>query len=71
MQSATSSNILYLMHPDTVMTVGVAAAFVAAVISVADATHCTDADDDDDNDIALRTCNLEISVAVVMLLGSW
>lgn len=67
MQSATSSNILYLMHPDTVMTVGVAAAFVAAVISVADATHCTD----DDNDIALRTCNLEISVAVVMLLGSW
>lgn len=55
------------MHPDTVMTVGVAAAFVAAVISVADATHCTDADDDD-NDIALRTCNLEISV---MLLGSW
>lgn len=57
------------MHPDTVMTVGVAAAFVAAVISVADATHCTDADDD--NDIALGTCNLEISVAVVMLLGSW
>lgn len=69
MQSATSSSsILYLMHPDTVMTVGVAAAFVAAVISVADATHCTDDDDDDDNDIALRTCNLEISV---MLLGSW
>lgn len=56
------------MHPDTVMTVGVAAAFVAAVISVADATHCTHDDDGDDNDIALRTCNLEISV---MLLGSW